>query len=146
MRPIAPARYGLRDVRDAFRMSLGRQGRHYLAIGLVQWLLDWGVMVLLSHLGLVVELANIAGRVAGATVGFWLNGRITFAGEHTRVGRRQFGRFAMMWLLTTLVSTWAIHAIDDAVGLKWTWLAKPGVELLLGLFGFLLSRHWVYRR
>ena len=92
-------------------MSLTRQGRHYLAIGVVQWLLDWGVMVLLSHLGLVVELANVAGRIAGATVGFWLNGRITFASEDTRIGRRQFGRFLMMWMLSTLVSTWAIGAM-----------------------------------
>lgn len=127
-------------------MTLKRQSRHYLAIGIVQWLLDWGVMVGLSHLGLPVEAANIAGRVSGALLGFWLNGRITFAGDDTKVGRRQFARFLMMWMLTTVISTWAIGAIDDAVGLKWTWLAKPGVELVLGGFGFLLSRHWVYRR
>jgi putative flippase GtrA len=127
-------------------MSLTRQGRHYLAIGIVQWLLDWGVMVGLSHLGLAVEIANVAGRVSGAALGFWLNGRITFAGDDTMVGRRQFLRFALMWTFTTLLSTWAIGAINRAVGLKWTWLAKPGVELVLGALGFLLSRHWVYRR
>lgn len=127
-------------------MSLGRQGRHYLAIGIVQWLLDWGVMVGLSHLGLPVEPANVAGRISGATLGFWLNGRITFAGDDTLIGRRQFGRFLLMWLLTTFVSTWAIGAIDDAVGLKWAWVAKPAVELVLGGIGFMLSRHWVYRR
>ena len=51
-----------------------------------------------------------------------------------------------MWLLTTLASTWALGAIDNAVGLKWAWIAKPGVELALGGIGFVLSRHWVYRR
>ena len=127
-------------------MSLTRQGRHYLAIGIVQWLVDWGVMVALSHAGLVVEAANVAGRISGALLGFWLNGRITFAGEDTMVGRRQFGRFAMMWIFTTLLSTWAIGEIEEAVGLHWTWLAKPGVEIVLGALGFLLSRHWVYRR
>lgn len=127
-------------------MSLSRQGRHYLAIGIVQWLLDWGVMVGLSHAGLPVEPANIAGRISGAVLGFWLNGRITFAGEDTTVGRRQLGRFLMMWVLTTLLSTWALGAIDDAVGLRWAWLAKPAVELGLGALGFVLSRHWVYRR
>ena len=115
-------------------------------IGGVQWLLDWGVMVALSHWGLPVEPANIIGRVCGAMLGFGLNGRITFAGDDTRVGRRQFFRFVLMWLLTTAISTWSIGAIDDAVGLKWTWLAKPGVEIVLGGVGFLLSRHWVYRR
>ena len=127
-------------------MTLGRQSRHYLAIGVVQWLLDWGVMVGLSHLGLPVEAANVAGRISGATLGFWLNGRITFAGDDTKIGRLQFARFVLMWLLTTLVSTWAIGAIDNAVGLKWAWVAKPGVELVLGGIGFVLSRHWVYRR
>lgn len=127
-------------------MSLTRQGRHYLAIGIVQWLLDWGVMVWLSHLGLAVEPANVAGRISGALLGFWLNGRITFAGDHTTVGHRQFLRFGLMWLLTTVISTWSLGAIDDAVGLKWAWLAKPGIELVLGGFGFVLSRHWVYRR
>lgn len=127
-------------------MTLGRQSRHYLAIGIVQWLLDWGVMVGLSHLGLAVELANVAGRISGAALGFWLNGRITFASDDTKIGRRQFARFGLMWLLTTAASTWALGAIDDAVGLKWAWIAKPGVELVLGGIGFVLSRHWVYRR
>ncbi|MGV8941019.1 MAG: GtrA family protein [Lysobacter sp.] len=127
-------------------MSLSRQGRHYLAIGIVQWLVDWGVMVALSHFGLRVELANVCGRVSGALLGFWLNGRITFAGEDTRIGRRQFLRFLLMWLVTTALSTWWLGAINQLAGLKWAWLAKPGVELVLGGAGFLLSRHWIYRR
>lgn len=127
-------------------MSLTRQGRHYLAIGILQWLLDWAVMVALSSAGLPVETANLAGRVTGATLGFWLNGRITFAGDATSIGRRQLGRFGLMWVITTLISTWALASIDDAIGLKWTWVAKPAVELALGLVGFALSRHWVYRR
>lgn len=127
-------------------MSLTRQGRHYLMIGLLQWLLDWAVMVALSNAGLWVEAANVAGRISGALLGFWLNGRITFAGDDTTVGRRQLGRFVLMWLTTTFISTWAMGAIEDAVGLRWTWLAKPAVELALGALGFLLSRHWVYRR
>lgn len=127
-------------------MSLRRQGRHYLAIGIVLWLVDWGVMVGLSHLGLPVEPANVAGRISGALLGFWLNGRITFAGDDNDMGHRQFGRFVLMWLLTTVISTAALGAIDDAVGLKGAWVAKPAVELVLGGIGFMLSRHWVYRR
>ena len=126
-------------------MSLTRQGQHYLAIGLLQWLVDWGVMVALSHGGMLVEGANVAGRISGAMLGFWLNGRITFAGEDSVIGRRQFGRFVLMWVFTTLLSTWAIGSIEDAVGLHWSWLAKPAVELALGALGFGLSRHWVYR-
>ena len=127
-------------------MSLGRHARHYLIIGGVQWLVDWGVMVLLSHYGLVVELANVFGRVAGALLGYWLNGKLTFAGDDTAIGRTQLFRFILMWLGTTAVSTWSLGVIDQYAGLKWAWLAKPGVELCLGVIGFLLSRHWVYRK
>ncbi|MBC7990468.1 MAG: GtrA family protein [Luteimonas sp.] len=127
-------------------MSLKRQSRHYLLIGGLQWLVDWGVMVGLSHLGLPIEPANVAGRISGAMLGYWLNGKLTFAGDDTAVGRTQLLRFVMLWLCTTVVSTWAMGHIDDALGLKWAWLAKPAVELALGVFGFLVSRHWVYKR
>ncbi|WP_058833676.1 GtrA family protein [Luteimonas abyssi] len=127
-------------------MSLARQSRSYLIIGGVQWLLDWAVMVGLSHLGLPVRHANIVGRICGALLGFWMNGRFTFAGEGTAVGRVQLQRFLVMWVTTTLVSTWAIGQIDDYLGLKWAWLAKPLVEIALGLIGFVISRQWIYRR
>lgn len=125
--------------------SLRRQGRRYLLVGGVQWVLDCAVMVLSSHLGLVVEAANLCGRIAGATLGFWLNGRFTFDAVDTRVGGPQLRRFALMWVGTTLASTWAIGHIDDVLGLRWAWLAKPVVEVALGVVGFVLSRHWVYR-
>lgn len=127
-------------------MSLLRQGRHYLAIGLLQYLVDWGTLVALSHAGITVEVANIAGRIAGATLGFWLNGRITFAGEHTRIGRRQLLRFVLLWLTTTALSTLAMGSIEDLASLRWAWLAKPAVEMTLAGASFLVSRHWVYRR
>ena len=127
-------------------MSLGRHARHYLLIGILQWLVDWGVMVLLTHQGMQVEAGNVLGRVSGALLGYWLNGAITFAGDDTALGPTQFSRFALMWLLTTAISTWAMGSIDDWFGLKWAWLAKPAVELGLGIFGFVLSRHWVYKQ
>ena len=60
-------------------MTLGRHARHYLLIGGVQWLVDWGVLVLLTRYGMQVESANVLGRVAGALLGYWLNGKLTFA-------------------------------------------------------------------
>jgi len=127
-------------------VNLRRQGSHYLAIGGLQWLLDWGVTVWLSHLGMLIQPANITGRVSGAMFGYWLNGKFTFAGEHSAMGRVQFQRFAFMWLCTTAASTLALGVVDDVFGLRWAWLAKPLVELALGLVCFMLSRHWIYRR
>jgi putative flippase GtrA len=130
----------------ALPVSLRRQSAHYLVIGGLQWLLDWGVTVWLSHLGMLIEPANITGRVSGAMLGFWLNGKFTFAGDDATLGRVQLQRFAVMWLCTTLASTLAVGMIDDVLGLKWAWLAKPVVELALGVVGFVVSRHWIYRR
>jgi putative flippase GtrA len=127
-------------------MSLLRQGSHYIAIGLLQYVVDWGVMVSLSHYGLSVEVANVAGRVSGAMLGFWLNGRITFAGESNALGRRQLQRFVLLWLMTTTLSTLAVGAVENAAGLGWAWVAKPAVELVLAAISFGVSRHWVYRR
>ena len=126
-------------------MSLLRQGRYYCAICLLQYVVDWGVMVALSHLGLPVEIANVAGRVSGATLGFWLNGRFTFADDTTSLGPRQLRRFVLLWLCMTAVSTWAVGTIEDVAGLQWAWLAKPLVEIALACASFLASRHWVYR-
>ena len=126
-------------------MSVLRQGRYYLLIGILQWLLDWGVTVALSHAGLAIEPANVAGRVSGAMLGFWLNGRVTFAGDEHHMGRKQFARFLLMWTATTVISTISMGAIDDGFGLQWAWAAKPAVEVALGGIGFLLSRYWIYR-
>ena len=110
-------------------MTLTRHARHYTLIGGVQWLVDWGVLVAFTHLGMAVVPANIAGRIAGALL-----------------GSNQLRRYLMMWMATTAVSTWSLGAIDHWLGLQWAWLAKPAVEAILGVVGFVLSRHWVYRK
>lgn len=127
-------------------MSLSRQSRYYLVIGLLQWLLDWAVVVALTRTGMPIEPANVLGRIAGASLGFWMNGRFTFGEGETTPGSAQAARFLLLWLSTTVVSTASLGVIDDVVGLHWAWLAKPAVELALGVVGFFLSRHWVYRR
>ena len=95
---------------------------------------------------LAVTATASAGTFSGAMLGFWLNGRITFAGEQTALGRAQLRRFVLLWLCTTALSTWAVGAVEDAAGLRWAWLAKPAVELVLAAMSFTASRHWVYRR
>ena len=128
-------------------MSLLRQGRAYLLVGALQWVLDCALTVGLSSGGLLpIEAANLGGRVAGALLGFWLNGRFTFATPEMRPGPRQFQRFLAMWLGTTALSTWLMSAAEQGMGLQGAWLAKPGIEIALAAVGFVLSRYWVYQR
>ena len=65
-------------------MSLIRQGSRFILIGLVQLGVDWAVFVGATALGVPTVPANVLGRVCGMLLGFWLNGRYTFAadGDH----------------------------------------------------------------
>jgi putative flippase GtrA len=48
----------------------------FRAVGLAQLLLDWGVFVLAGACAVPVPAASsLCGRLAGALLGFWLNGR-----------------------------------------------------------------------
>src|SRR5690606_16053821 len=78
-----------RDHAPARFMLILRQGFAFLLVGGVQVLLDWLVFVLVSALGVPAFAANVCGRVAGASLGFWLNGLVTFRGAEQRalVGR-----------------------------------------------------------
>lgn len=127
-------------------MSLMRQGSHYVLIGLLQLLLDWAVFVTLTALGMPTVPGNLIGRVCGALLGFWLNGRITFAKQgQARLGWKRFARFLMVWLSLTIISTMLVSAVATQLGLQQAWLAKPLVEGGLAAVAFFLWRHVVYR-
>ncbi|WCE02680.1 GtrA family protein [Pseudoxanthomonas sp. JBR18] len=126
---------------------LVRQGRSFLIVGVAQLALDWSVFVALSALGIQAMPANLVGRVSGALLGFWLNGRYTFASHEdgARLGWRRFGRFLVVWLIATALSTWLIVLAEHHLGLRLTWLAKPVVEGGLAVLTFLAGRYVIYR-
>ncbi len=127
-------------------MSLIRQGSRFLLIGLVQLVVDWAVFVGATALGVPTVPANVLGRVCGMLLGFWLNGRYTFAaeGDH-RLGWARFARFLALWLLLTAISTLLVSTAAQQLGLAYAWLAKPVVEGGLAAVSFLLMRRFVYR-
>lgn len=127
-------------------MSLRRHFGAYTVVGGIQLAVDWAITVALSHFGLRIGAANVIGRVSGALLGYWLNGRYTFADAQHRLGRAQFVRYVSWWVFATVVSTVAIELIDDVLGRKWAWLAKPLVEGCIALVSFVVARHWVFRR
>jgi putative flippase GtrA len=127
-------------------MSLLRQGPRFLVVGLLQLLLDWLVFVIATACGMPVAAGNVAGRISGAVLGFWLHGRWTFAEQgQARLGWARLLRFAVVWLALTLASTVLVSLIADRLGLSQAWLAKPLVEVALAVVGFFLWRHLVYR-
>jgi len=127
-------------------MSIARQGVSFLVVGCCLIVLDWAVFVGLTALGLMPISANVAGRVAGALVGFWANGRVTFSVPGSpRLGRRRFARYLVLWVILTLLSTVLVTLLAEQLSLEVAWLAKPVVEGGLAVLSFLVSRHWVYR-
>ncbi|MCC4633070.1 GtrA family protein [Xanthomonas dyei] len=128
-------------------MSLFRQGSQFTLIGGLQLAVDCGIFIAATAAGMPTVPANLLGRISGAVLGFWLNGRYTFAqqGGGARLGWQRFRRFAVMWLALTLISTWLLSATVDLVGLRQAWLAKPLVEGGLAIVSFFLGRHVVYR-
>lgn len=127
-------------------MSLLKQGRQFLIVGAIQLLLDWAVFVGATALGVPPAAANLGGRIAGALLGFWLNGRWTFAQDgQARLGWKRLLRFVVVWLGLTFLSTWLMASIVQQLGLQFAWLAKPLVEGALAVAAFFLWRHLVYR-
>jgi putative flippase GtrA len=127
-------------------MSIARQGVSFLIVGGCLIVVDWAIFVAFTAIGVQPPLANLAGRLAGAFLGYWANGRITFmTGETSTLGRRSFTRFAASWLVVTALSTYMVTIVAEYLGLKTAWLAKPLVDGSLAVLTFFVSRHWVYR-
>jgi len=127
-------------------MSIARQGMSFVLIGCGLIVADWLAFVALTAVGVEPPLANVIGRIVGAILGFWANGRVTFgtvAGSGLR--RHHFVRYSLLWLALTVLSTYMVVIVSNYLGLHMAWLAKPLVEAVLALLSFVASRHWVYR-
>ncbi len=118
------------------------QGLRYVASGAAQFALDWAVFALLHATTGASALPNVAGRVAGALLGFAINSRWTFGGAPAWHGPR-FRRFAVLWLAQTAASTLLVWGAARGLPAGWVYLAKPAIELLLAVVGFLAWRGWV---
>jgi putative flippase GtrA len=127
-------------------MTILRQGAVFVIVGGVLVMVDWAVFVVLSASGLPPAPANVAGRLAGAVLGFFLNGSVTFRGEQgARLGQHRFARFALVWVVLTALSTALVTGIAAGPGLHYAWLAKPLVEACMALISFVVCRQWVFR-
>lgn len=125
--------------------GIAGQGASFVLVGSALVLIDWSTFVVLSALGIVPVVANVIGRVTGALLGFWLNGHVTFgSGDAPRLGRGRFMRYALLWIVLTLLSTLLMVLLSWHLGLYAAWLVKPIVEAVMALLSFLVSRHWVY--
>jgi putative flippase GtrA len=88
-----------------------------------------GLLVLLTWLGIGVIPAKLGARVPGAMLGFWLNGKFTFASdERRRLRMAHASKFTASWLLMSLLSTGGIWAIEHMAGIGGERVAKPFLD------------------
>lgn len=128
------------------RHVLARQGVPYAIFGVGVLCIDWGTFVLLSWLGLPVPVANLAGRLVGASLGFLLNGRYTFAVDgQAMLGRRHLLRYFVTWAVLTLLSTLAVTALASQQWLGLAWMLKPVIDATLAGTAFIVSKYWIFR-
>jgi putative flippase GtrA len=118
------------------------QGVRYLLSGAAQLVLDWVVFAVLHALSGASVLPNVAGRVAGALLGFAINSRWTFGGAPAWHGPR-LRRFVVLWLALTAASSLLVWAAARGLPPGWVYLAKPAIEGLLAVIGFLAWRGWI---
>lgn len=127
-------------------MSLLKQGASYGLVGVIQIGVDWMLFVLLTQFGVISAVANVAGRISGAALGFVLNGKWTFASDGRSVLRfRHLGRYLVSWAVMTILSTLVVSTTAHFNGLHVAWVIKPIADLALAAMGFMASKYWIYR-
>ncbi|WAC63036.1 GtrA family protein [Pseudoxanthomonas sp. SL93] len=131
---------------DKGRQRIVRQILLYAIIGVVQICTDWACFVALTELGMDVIPANLCGRVVGASLGFWLNGQLTFARTaDTKLGVAQAIKYLISWIAMTCLSTAAVWAVEQVAGIEGARMAKPVIDIVLAGLGFIVSKLWIYR-
>ncbi len=117
----------------------------YLSIGAFQFALDFILFLLLQQLGIALVVANTTSRLTAATAGYYLNKKFTFSVEPVP-GRAMMLRYWLFWAFMTVLSSLLIFTWGKLLGdLLAIGLGKFVIESFLCLFGFFISRTWVYR-
>ncbi len=97
-------------------MRIVRDGAKFSVIGAVQVAVDSVSYIALTTLGIATPPANVCGRIVGALLGFWLNGRVTFVHREQPRLRWRLARYVALWVVLTIVSTVSLTVIGHHAG------------------------------
>ena len=127
------------------RPRLTGQVVRYGLVGLLVLALDYtifaGLLALLPEQHLA---ANIAGKLAGAAIGFILHKYVTFAGAQADNTGRQALSYALLLGFNLLLSTTLLWLLVDKLVLN-AYGARLFVDAVVIGVSFLGSKLWVYR-
>ena len=126
-----------------------RQPVLFVLVGGFQYLLDAALFGILITSGLGTIPSNITSRATAAATGFLLNRYVTFSrrDDTVQLFSASLVRFLVFFAVMTAVSTGLIHLLGRLAGDSETQriIYKLGVEAVLAVVSFFLSRNWVYR-
>lgn len=126
-----------------------RQPVLFVLVGGFQYLLDAALFGILITSGLGTIPANISARATAAASGFLLNRYLTFSRRNDTVQlfSASLVRFVVFFAVMTALSTGLIELLGRMAGDSETQriIYKLGVEAVLAVVSFFLSRNWVFR-
>jgi len=121
-----------------------RSPLRYLLVGGLLFVLDFAVTrTLYVELRQPLELAQWAGRLTGAGVGYWVHRYVTFQATGQLIGKvrlRYWLVAAGLWFISPLLLRGATTAIPNNL-----FLAKIAIECVLVSVSYLLLRHFVFQ-
>lgn len=121
----------------------------FVLVGGFQYLLDAALFGVFITSGLGTIPANITSRTIAAVTGFLLNRYVTFSRREdtARMFSASLVRFVLFWAFMTVLSTGLIEMLGRMAGDSEVQqiVYKLGVEAVLAVISFLVSRNWVFR-
>jgi putative flippase GtrA len=126
-----------------------RQPVLFILVGGFQYILDAALFGILISVGIGTVPSNITSRATAAVIGFLLNRYLTFGkrNDNARLFSASLIRFLVFFAVMTVLSTGLILSLERSVGDNETQriFYKIGVEAVLAVVSFFLSRNWVFR-
>ena len=126
-----------------------RQPVLFILVGGFQYVLDTAFFGILISAGFGTVPSNITSRATAAATGFLLNRYLTFGkrNDNARLFSASLIRFLVFFAVMTVLSTGSILLLEWLVGDNETQRVfyKIGVEAVLAVVSFFLSRNWVFR-
>lgn len=137
----------------SYHNKISRQLTLFMLIGFAQFGTDTMLLWLWVSLGVPVAGANVLARALAACAGLYLNKTFTFRATEVQSGQpfRLYARYWLFWGAMTALSTALLKAIPLILSFEYTErssyivITKVGVEILLFILSFILSRQLVFR-
>lgn len=118
----------------------------YVAVGGIVYLVDIGSFWAFVTLWPEQHLAgNTLAKVAGALTGFILHKYLTFAGDQSDPVQKQAVRYVSLLAANIAGANLLLYLFIDILALP-TLPAKIGVDVLVIIVSFFVSRHLVFRK